>query len=329
MRDVAKQAGVSVSAVSYAMRGAPNIPPGTAAKVRAVAERLGYRPNARVGELMAHIRRARPLSGAEPLAFVHLDGRRVETERNGFALYVEDAARAHAEQRGYRLDAFWLAEVDGNARRLGGILSARGISGVLFAPTTRQTRIETDWPWDEFAIAAVGMSELSVRPPRAAHHHYESMREVIARLVAAGARRPVAVVDSATNERAHRGWQAAWLAYGPTAAARRLWLNSGQTAEELRDWIGQAAPDAIIADGADRLREIRRYASVPAERCAVLSWSRGVEFAGIDQGYDAIAAHAVDLVVTQLQRNERGLPNPPPMLLFPGRWTEPAAEKAQ
>jgi hypothetical protein len=23
-----------------------------------------------------------------------------------------------------------------------------------------------------------------------------------------------------------------------------------------------------------------------------------------------------------LQRNERGLPNPPPMLLFPGRWTE-------
>lgn len=330
LKDVAKAAGMSVSAVSYALRGAANIPVETAVRVRAVAERLGYRPNARVGELMAHIRRARPLSGAEPLAFVHLDGDRESAEAGGFARYVEQAARAHAERRGYRLDSFWLADVAGNARRLGGILAARGISGVLFAPTTRAARIETDWPWDEFATAAVGMSELGVLPARAAHHHYEAMRETITRMAATGAKRVVAAVEAATNERAHRGWQAAWMTYGGAGAARRLWLHRGQPADELKAWVGQIAPDAIIGDGVGVVREMRRYVpGVPVERCAVLSWSRGVEFAGIDQGYDAIAAHAVDLVVTQLQRNERGLPNPPPMLLFPGRWTEPDAEPAQ
>jgi LacI family transcriptional regulator len=209
-------------------------------------------------------------------------------------------------------------------------LSARGISGVLFAPTTRPVRIETDWPWDEFATAAVGMSELGVRPPRAAHHHYEAMREVIERLASHGAKRPVALIDAATNERAHRGWQAAWMAYGPKGASGRLWLRRDQTTDALKSWVAKAKPDAIIADGADGLNELRRYApTVPTERCGVLAWHPGVGFAGIDQGYDAIAAHAVDLVVTQLQRNERGLPNPPPMLLFPGRWTEPVVGKSQ
>jgi LacI family transcriptional regulator len=330
LKDVAKAAGISVSAVSYALRGADNIPAETAARVRAIAERLGYRPNARVAELMAHIRRARPLSGAEPLAFVHLDGARDTIPGTGFARYVEIAARAHAELRGYRLDTFWLADVEGNARRLGGILSARGISGVLFAPTSRPAGIATDWPWEEFATAAVGMSELGVRPPRAAHHHFEAMREVIGRLAAGGAKRPVALMDAATNERAHRGWQAAWITYGPKAAASRVWLQSGRTADDLDGWVRKANPDAIIADGAEMLRAARRsMPMIPAERCAVLAWSPGVEVAGIDQGYDAIAAHAVDLVVTQLQRNERGLPNPPPMLLFPGRWTEPVVGKSQ
>ena len=109
--------------------------------MRAAAEKLGYRANARVGELMAHIRQARPLAKAEPLALVYLEGGRAAAKKNGFAQVVEEGARRHAETRGYRLDAFWLSEVEGNARRLAGILTARGISGVLFAPTTGAGRI--------------------------------------------------------------------------------------------------------------------------------------------------------------------------------------------
>jgi len=49
--------------------------------------------------------------------------------------------------------------------------------------------------------------------------------------------------------------------------------------------------------------------------------------AGVDQGYEVIAGHAVDLVVAQLQRNERGLPEAPRAVLFPGRWVEPMPGK--
>jgi LacI family transcriptional regulator len=330
LKEVARAAGVSVSAVSYALRGAANIPAETAGRVRAAAEKLGYRANARVGELMAHIRQARPLGKAEPLALVYLEGGRAAAKRSGFAQVVEEGARRHAETRGYRLDAFWLSEVEGNARRLAGILTARGISGVLIAPTTGAGRVELDWPWENFATAVVGMSELSVSPPRAGHHHYEAMREVLRRLAAAGARRPVAMVEAVTNERAHRGWQAAWLACGPAGAgeaARRLWLHREGTEAGMGEWLRKLKPDAVVADNAGLLRLARDAGWAGAkERGVVLSWQPGSEFGGIDQGYDEIAAHAVDLVVTQLQRNERGLPEPAPMLLFPGRWREAAAK---
>lgn len=328
LKDVARVAGISVSAVSYALRGAANIPAETAARVQAVAARLDYRPNARVGELMAHIRQARPLAKAEPLALVYLEGDRAAAKRSGFAQVVELAARQHAARRGYRLDAFWLSEVEGNARRLAGILNARGISGVLFAPTVSRAHIELEWPWDDFAVAVVGMSELSVALPRAGHHHYEAMREVLRRLDKTGARRPVALVDAATNERAHRGWQAAWLACGPAGSARRLWLHREENKAALAQWLRRMKPDALVADHLGLL-ELAQAAGWEGarERSVLLSWHPGAEFGGIDQGYDAIAAHAVDLVVTQLQRNERGLPNPPPMLLFPGRWREPHSKR--
>ncbi|MBC8010450.1 MAG: hypothetical protein H7067_10170 [Burkholderiales bacterium] len=69
------------------------------------------------------------------------------------------------------------------------------------------------------------------------------------------------------------------------------------------------------------LRELRAAGwDGPAERTVLLDWRAGEGASGIDQGYDAIAASAVDLVVAQLSHNERGLPDPPQMLLFPGRW---------
>jgi len=45
LRDVAREAGVSVNTVSRALNGKPDVSPETRAKVLKVAERLGYRPN--------------------------------------------------------------------------------------------------------------------------------------------------------------------------------------------------------------------------------------------------------------------------------------------
>jgi hypothetical protein len=46
--------------------------------------------------------------------------------------------------------------------------------------------------------------------------------------------------------------------------------------------------------------------------------------AGIDQCDELLGAQAVELLVAQLQHNERGPPRHPGMMLFPGQWITPA-----
>lgn len=320
LKDVARETGLAVSTVSYALRGAPNIPPETAARVRAAADRLGYRVNSRVAELMAQVRRGRRLASGESIALIWVDSKAGRT----FGRAVAEGARARAMERGFGLAEFTLSETEGRARRLADIVSARGITGVVFGPVFERARVEMDWPWERFAMAIIGTAEWNAALSRAAHHHYEAMRLALTAVQNAGARRPAAWLDATTNERAHRGWQAAWLAYAPTGSAKRLWLADAP-ADTLRvsRWLRMQKPDAVVVGDASEAALVREAGwSQDAGPLVLLDWRAAAGLAGVDQGYATIAGHAVDLVIAQLQRNERGLPESPRALLFPGRWRE-------
>ncbi len=333
LHDVARAAGVAIATASYALRGSAKIPAATTARVRAAAERLGYRPNPRFAELMSAVRRGGPLASGDRLALVWPE----TIVRSPFARLVAEGARIRAETRGYALEEFRLSAYR-RPGRLAEILAARGIRGVVFAPVLAQARLTLDWPWDGFAMAVIGSADLGAPLSRAAHHHYEAMRLALEALARRPAfRRPVAVLDAATNERAHRGWQAAWLAYAGPLAAERLRLidtspgaapdgparSAARGFRDLTDWWQASAPDALFVDGLATLATLRS-AGIEPPPAALFTLSRapGDPTPGIAQGYDIVAAHAVDLVIAQLQRNERGLPCPPRSLLFPGEWRE-------
>lgn len=319
---VARAAGLSVATVSYALRGSPKIPDETRAHVRAVAARLGYRPNARVAELMSHIRGGRSPDSAETIALVWPEGD--ARGMDDFRRRVQAGALERARTRGCRLTSFWLT-AHGTPARLAQVLRTRGIAGVVFGSANTNAPLDLDWPWNDFAMAVVGMAEWTQPLSRSGHHHYEAMRMALARLSESGARRPAAWIDAATNLRAHRAWQAAWLACAPAGAPRRLHLSGSGKDPAWGDWLARTRPDALICGSAGDLHAARAAGWTGApERSILLSWEPGHDAAGVEQGYDTIAAHAVDLVIAQLQRNERGLPDPPRMLLFPGRWRDAA-----
>lgn len=64
MQDVARASGYSRAAVSMALRGDRSIPEATRNRIRAVADRLGYRPSPLVAALMSRRRKGRTVSGA-------------------------------------------------------------------------------------------------------------------------------------------------------------------------------------------------------------------------------------------------------------------------
>ncbi|MCX6954612.1 MAG: LacI family DNA-binding transcriptional regulator [Verrucomicrobia bacterium] len=335
---VAAAAGVARATVSYVLRDDPKIPSATAARVRAAAERLGYRPNPRVAALMAHIRQARPVGRGERIAFVWVHTTRREAQQNPFLKNVFAGARDRANQIGFTLEEFWTNDPGMTDQRLEQIVRARGIVGVVLSPvTTAEPTITLGWDWRHFAPAVVGNVTWTPELHHAGHHHYLGMRMALLELAKLGCQRPAALIEQGTNERAKRAWEAAFLTHHPRPqeAPRFVRLVGPDGRGETAPWLRTSGADALIVSetallDAPSLRTVRRQLALPA---TTLYWSADAprDLGGIDQCYDRISAHAVDLVAAQLNANETGVPDLPRMMLFPGRWIAPqlAAKRAR
>lgn len=327
MAQIAAASGVARATVSYVLRGDPKIPAVTAARVRAAAERLGYQPNPRLAALMAHIRRARPVVRGERIAFVWVHTPRAESSTDPFLQRVFRGAQDRAESLGYRLEQFWTAERGMTDRRLSQVLKSRGIVGVLLSPVMHEAEVTLDLDWSGFAPAVIGSARWNPELHHAGHHHYLAMRLALEKLAEAGCRRPLAIIETEVNERARRAWQAAFLVYhpSPAAAGELLVVGLPGTTREVTRRLRLTRPDAVIVSEEgliDRLAgQVRNW---PDAKLVSLHWTpRWPGVGGVDQRYDLVAANAVDLVVSQLNGNETGVPEIPRMLLFPGRWVEP------
>jgi LacI family transcriptional regulator len=335
LSSIARRTGLSLAAVSYALRNSPKIPAATRAAVLRAARELGYRPNPRVASLMAHIRGGRAGAVRECLAFVWVHTTRRESRQSSFLRSVLAGARRRATQLGFGIEEFWTADPGMTDRRLEGILRARGIVGVILSPVmTAESAVTLDWDWSLFAAAVIGNVTWTPELHHAGHHHFLGMRLALRELAQGGLVRPAAVIEHGASERSKHAWEAAFLTHHPDArAARRLIriAGPGEAAATAR-WLRRTGADALlVSDGV--LQDDPTL--LPASRrlgldVFTLRWDRSLagEIGGVDQCYDRIAGHAVDLVATQLNVNETGVPDLPCLMLFPGRWIAPAGEAA-
>ena len=155
------------------------------------------------------------------------------------------------------------------------------------------------------------------------------MRMCLLELTRLGARRPAALVDEATHERAKRAWEGAFLAFHPSpAGARELWaLQSRSGAMDFAAWLRGARPDALIVSTTEllELRGLRTAVRQLKLPLVSLHWQEGEApgVGGVAQDYGRVAAHAVDLVISQLNLNEFGAPDLPRIMLFTGHWVPP------
>lgn len=323
---IAKVAGVSVSAVSYALRQDPRIAPATAARILQVAERLGYRPNPRVAALMSHIRGGRKVEEGERIGLIWM--RTADIRRtNSYYEEIFASARRRAEQLGYGLEEFSLGTAGMTPARLAQILRSRGIAGILIAPLAgHQFRIQIDWNWNWFAPAVIGNALCEPELHHSGHHHAEGMRQAIDHLAGNGARRLSALLPESIDERAKRGWSASFCAHHPlrtqSASLLHLWDEDDGDKVAAR-WLRKTRSDFLLTTR--ELHHRFRAHLPPALKVALLDRTATNDLPGIDQGNETIAANAVDLVVNQLHSNERGAPQNVKMLLFPGKWCETGA----
>ncbi len=327
LRQIAKQAKLSVATVSYALRGHPKVPEATRNHVLEIASSLGFKPNPRVAALMAHIRGSRGPGVGERIAFVWVHTSEEESRTHTLLQAVRSGAQRRALQCGYEMEEFWL---DGKAmsdQRLAKVISTRGITGIVFSPVLHEDQVELKFPWKDFSCAVIGLARWKPELHRAAHHLYVGMHQTLEELARLGCRRPAVVLNQEANSRSLGAWEAAFLLHHPDRArAPQLMLRGLPSSRaELVAWLAAQEPDWIILHNPEMLRAFQELDAWPARsRLSVLEWYPRLQgIPGIDQRFDQIAESAVDLVVAQLISNERGIPGMPRMTLYGGHWTGP------
>ena len=155
MAEIAKRAGVHVTTVSLALRNHPSLPEATRERLRKLAESMGYKPDPGLRALMNYRRNLRQRREVQTLAYVtNWDSRWVWKEFPAHVQFFEGASQ-RAQELGYALEHFWLGEPLLSERRLGDILYARGIAGVVLASQRFDKDGPLDFDWTRFAAVKI------------------------------------------------------------------------------------------------------------------------------------------------------------------------------
>src|ERR1035438_578838 len=321
LRTIARAARGSVMTVSYALRGSPEVPQAEGARLRQLAASMGYRPDPLLSHLMNYLRSGKRVRGAGNLAVLaDLRAEFVERQIAG--------ARERASQLGYTLDRIDPRTPGEKRGALTRILRARGISGVLLAGRSAPADCTELIDWSQFATVAMTYSIIEPRLNRVVTHHFDNAVRTFTTLAGRGFRRIGLAMTPDMELRANHSYAAAFNHFtrirGLKAVPTLLLTDGG--ARTIVRWFERQRPDALVVANAEWFQmaivAALGEAALRDVAVATLDTERALPIAGMDQLYETIGHHAVDSVVAQIHRNERGLPDHPMVALIEGRWEE-------
>lgn len=332
-RDIARAAGVSLATVSYALRNDPQVSAATCLRIQKIAHRLGYRSNAMVSALMAHVRAAKPVKYQSTICYLTTFAERYTWRKYRTYQQFYGGAVDRAAQAGYQVEHMWLWDPALKGRSLSKILLSRGIRGVIIADQSPPDHPPQPIPleWKHFAVAYVGHPILGVKANFAMNDHYGTVTLALKELTKLGYRRIGYAISLHIEQIVEHRFLAAYLFYQqalPGSSRVAPLVTHGVGPDSLVDWFEAEKPDVIVTvqPNAQSWLEAGGYAVPKDVALAQLDWKpemRGT--AGVFQNNEKAGSAAVDMVVGQIQRNEYGPPNVPKLVLISGSWKSGAS----
>jgi LacI family transcriptional regulator len=323
-RDIAARAGVSVSAVSLALRNHPKISEQVRKRIQRLATQMGYRADPKVTQLMEHLRTSRPHRQASKLAVLipELTARQLD----GYHPIKEmlAGAREQAQESGFELEIFHLVQPAMTTARLRSILLARSIQGVFVAPFASGVgRINFDFTG--FSAATAGYSIIDPLLHRSCPNYLQMMDETLEWVTRLGYSRVGLILTYRQGGIGHKLFTSSFLYYQQQVDAENripILPREQITDESLVKWVGDHRPEVIIGSGA-MLQDLKRLkVPIPSRiKFASLDLSEPpLQAAGVDHRYRLVGRETVKLIVTQILLNLTGVPDDPKVVLVDSHW---------
>jgi DNA-binding LacI/PurR family transcriptional regulator len=331
LQAVASRAGVSAMTVSRVLRNSPHVSRATRRRVLSAVRALKYQPDPHLARMMSLVRSRKAPRMRATLAVIREDQPQDELHSSSYQYVPLADIRRRAEQHGYHAEEFWLGRDGMTPERLGGVLRARGIEGVIVSPQSSQM-LCAQMDYAPFAVATFGYGLREPSLHRAAGNMTLGVTLATAQLRARGYKRIGLAITRWVDDRAEHAYTGAMLCFQQTVPpSRRIPLllfptnDPAHGAGAFEKWMKTHRPDALISFDThvpDWLCKLGLR--IPRDIGLVVhDWTpRMSEFAGIHQRRDHVASAAVDLVATQLLHHEHGVPEVPRQILIPPAWID-------
>jgi LacI family transcriptional regulator len=328
LQEIARKASVSRSTVSRVMRSDPRISPETAARVKAAAKELNYRPNPLLSTLMERVRVGADISYQGTLAVVSdkPDAAKWYVSSTGSWARIHFGAVQRARERGYKIECFSTRDYPTGSRRLSQVLRARDIHGIYVAPGFEQRELRIEWEW--FSAATTGYGLLRPALHRMCYNNYHGVQLACQKLAAAGYRRIGLYLKHRNNEVTDNNYLAGFLLFLQSVPARDRVppaLVATYDRAEFRKWFREHRPDALISLNTT----LAEWAVELGARCpedfgfAHLDHTPDLEgWAGVNHNNEILGRGVIDLILAQLHRGEFGIPTHPTTTIVEGEWAD-------
>lgn len=328
MATVARAAGVATSTVSKALREDPTIPADRRREIQKLARSLGYRPNPLVAALMARLHTQRRRNDPHHIAWIDLwPNDREAAQATDFKLMLR-GANQRATELGYQIAVHRVAREATSAARLHDILISRSQWGLIIPPVPKEAM--------SYALNLEGLSGVtigtSLHEPvmhRVASNLFQGSQLACRKLRERGFRRLGLVLSPAIHERVESKWLGGFLAEQPgwpRGECLPPLLATENDRPRFEEWLKRHAPDVVLLaePHVDEWIEAFRARTGRGPAVALLRRIEAIPRCPftVDTRPDKIGAAAVELVVAQIHRNERGSPQIPHTLLLDGVWCE-------
>ncbi len=331
-RDIAAAAGVCVATVSLAMRKHPSIPAETRERILATADKLGYRPNARVAELMGAIRRNRSVEElSEAAALFWSDASRARVKSFAHLREFEEAARARCAKAGFDLEFFYQeAGAEAGAKATERVLRARGIRGVILAPLLQRPQRHLEWAWENFSVVIAGSGQWQPEFHRVRFSHFEDVGLIVHQLLHRRKKRIALVADARVDNRSQHAMTGGFFAQVPIEVRRgdSVFLSNGRDKRAFLRWLNEQRPEALIVGSSEALGWVAERPDAP--ELVVTSRELAPEArtcAGVKQDYVALGEAAAEQLLGLLSFNQTGVPANPVRIYLRGKWVERRAAR--
>lgn len=312
-QDVARETGLSQTAVSLALRNSPDVSAETIKRVRDAARKLGYRPDPLISALMAQRHKRNKGAFRAKIAFLHAYPRRDDWKSYSYAAGCFAGALATARERGYVCEPFWLREPGITAQRLSNILWTQNVQGLLFAP------MPVDFPvleidWKKFAALSLDYSLLRPLLNRVVDDHAFGIERVLDQVARRGYTRPGIVLRASQDVRTHHirlgvflvncGLHAQWRAVPPLILPEDKW-DEGLFAA----WLKRERPDVVLTEEGELPVAVRALGlRVPRDLGIAFFHKENParSLSGLAIDADKVGATAANILIRMIETNERG-----------------------